>query len=167
MATYKQVLEALPSLSIKEQKEVRTRLDFLLSSKSNSQQVSEGWVFDWLTEGFIYEARRRGLVGNVSKQLYIQLKPKDYEANNEEVRLFLLQKAAGSFNAQEELVLGRVVARALADWLAFRTVPNFRTLIRNINNCVQAVEDSFPGYSESSMLDVLVRKYRKEVVDGT
>src|ERR1043166_6513874 len=121
MTRFQQVINAIPSFSKEELKQIQSRIDFFISSKSDPDTP----LFDWLTEGFIYEARRRGLVGNVTKQLFNHIKPKEYLPRNEEVRSFLLSRASGSFNSQEELVLVRIVARALADWLSFRVPPNF------------------------------------------
>ena len=149
------VLKHLPGLKPEEQQEVKKRLDFLLGSKPKND------VSDWLVEGVCAELVRRGLLAGksagYSSQLWNKVTPKSYAKDSEAVRVFLTENIFYALTVAETYALGRLVARALADYL--QNTPGFglRMMLQQISKVPEALDASYPGYLAAGMLSRLIR----------
>lgn len=146
------VLKLLPDLKPHEQIEVRKRLDFL--TQSNPFQAKKSAREEWLEDCVTEELLRRGITfGSDCKGRL----PKGYWQESEAVRKFLLKAIDKPLSTAEKYALGRVTARALADYL--ENTPGFglKVMFQQINKVPQALDASFPGYIADGMLGMLVK----------
>ena len=147
------VLMIIPTLKPDEQLEVKKRVDFLLSSilTHPSRPVQD----DWLTEGIVTELIRRG---SLHKGMdWKKVAPKGYNKSVENVREFLSRAVRKPLNTAEKYALGRLVARALSDYLANTPGFGLKVVLQNVNKVPEALDASYPGYAASGMLGMLIK----------
>jgi hypothetical protein len=154
-----QVLRLLPQLKPAELTEVRNRLQFL-----GTPDETPG-TDDWLTEGIVSELVRRGLLRKQQDGFWRRSAPKGYSANAEVQREFLIDASRKDLpgrvclplSIQEKYALGRVVGRALADYLANTPGFGLKVMLQNINKIPEALDASFPGYVAAGRLSLLIK----------
>lgn len=154
------ILAKLPMLTERsELEQVKLRLDALLSTTTTKSIKTRTLHVDWLTEGIIGEMRRRGLV---AKKHVDPFRPDSYANSVTEVQAWLLTKSSRALTPPEKLLLGSIVAHALADFLPTDKSPlTLRRMFYAISRVGEALEWAFPGYLQSGMLDFLIRTGRK------
>jgi hypothetical protein len=151
-ANLEQALKLLPQLSPEEQLEVKKRVDYLLKEiPTHPSRPAD----DWLTEGVCSELVRRGYLHKGMD--WHKVAPKGYSKTVEVVREFLLKAVRRPLNTAQKYALGRLVARALADYL--ENVPGFglRVMLQNLDKATPALDASYPGYVASGMLGLLIK----------
>jgi len=163
MSEVKQIISKLPGLTKAERGRIRQTIEFLDGGKGKSA-VTKGASDDWLTPGILYELKRRGMsyIG-ISEQRLNSLAP-NYATDSAAVRADMRErlKRAKAQNSdvrldQAELIsFGRVVARALAEYLQPVAPVGLKLLLGNISKVPDAIEASFPDYLSCSMLGLLI-----------
>lgn len=104
---------------------------------------------DYLLMGIEYELRRRGLLG--SREKLWGVSPKFHRVSAS-VRA-TLEERAGKIAPPQRIALGRLCARALADYLDNGPAPiSGKLLLDNAHKTMTAVENSFPGYLATGLL---------------
>lgn len=148
-----QVLKVIHTLQPEEQLEVKKRVDFLLSS--SPPHSSRSAVNDWLTEGIVTELIRRGQLHKGMD--WKKVAPKGYQQSVDIVCDFLFDAVGRPLNTAEKYALGRVVARALADYL--ENTPGFglKVMLQGVGKVAVALDASYPGYAASGMLGMLIK----------
>jgi hypothetical protein len=118
---------------------------------------------DWLLPGLEYELRRRGLLAlpHITLAWITNLAP-NYAADSELVCKTLKAGLKKTPTQAELLNLGRVVAKALADYvLNERLVPGRtlgpRALLQHVRDIPTALNRAFPEYLACGMLSAIVR----------
>jgi hypothetical protein len=146
------VLKLIPKLNPKEQLEIKQKLDFLLQGiKTHPNRPLD----DWLTEGIVTELVRRGLLHKGMD--WKRVAPSGYQQQSESIRTLLKAATRRPLTAGEQYALGRLVARALADYL--QNTPGFglKVMLQNISKVSEALENSYPGYLVAGMLGMLIK----------
>lgn len=146
------VLKLLPQLKSDEQLEVKKRVDYLLEQ---IPYATTRPADDWLTEGVVSELVRRGQLHKGMD--WHKVMPKGYKKTVEATREFLLKAVRRPLNTAQKYALGRLVARALADYLENTPGVGLRKMLQCINNVPQALDASYPGYAASGMLGLLIK----------
>lgn len=142
-----EIKKRLPRLKPSELETVRATIDVLLGAPK--PVASEK---DWLLEGLLAELRRRGLWTRYAMPR--ELLPSAYPAKAVAVREHLLHGCRGPLKYVEQLALAQAAAAALASWMIKCKIPvTPNTLLANLHNVPLALEESFPGYWASKMLD--------------
>lgn len=142
-----EILQTLPNLKQSELQVLRARVDFLLSLKSDDSA-------DWLIIGILEELKRRGLSAGPD---WRQHAPAGWTKNVEEVRNSLLSKLKKPLSTAEQYVLGRLAAKALADYLNPVVALSLKIMLQNIRNIPTALDASYPGYLEAGTLEFMLR----------
>ena len=150
----KEILVALPSLSKADLGQIKIRVDGLLGESVSRPTETKSPNLDWLTEGFVYECKRRGvLTGLISPVLVSKLTPTGYAERNAAVR----QKLTTN-NSMDDLALGRIVAEALASWIDGFAPVSLKIMLNSIDKTLTALDNSFPGYVQSGLIKFLIRR---------
>jgi hypothetical protein len=132
---------------------VRGRLQALGSLQPSKEAASP--IEDWLLEGIFSELNRRGLMaGRVPLKRVKEIAPK-YAVESERVRGLLMRGLRRPPYVQL-LSLGRVSARALADYLQSWASVSLQSLLQNAGKTPEALDASFPDYLSSGMLTYLI-----------
>jgi hypothetical protein len=156
-AEFARVCAELPKLTPAQLEQVRLRAGFLAGT-SGTRDATPALVHapeddDWLLRGIEAELRRRGVLGR-GRVPAARLVP-DWAARSAKARADLLgylRSGAGG-SARDEAALGRLAARALADYLARGRVPvGPKTLLANVDKVLSAIDAAFPGYLEAGLL---------------
>ena len=149
------VLKLIPQLKPNEQLEVKKRLDFLLG---NTTLGTTTITYDWLSEGIVSELHRRGLQRKLLVGYWRKWAPKGYAAGVLAVREQLRAAVRRPLTTGEQYALGRLAARALADYL--QGVPGFglKVMLQNISKVPEALDNSYPGYLADGMLGMLLSR---------
>lgn len=163
MVNFSRLLKELPELTAEQLKQIRDRTTILLQTSSSDAVPSSTTAgkdldepIDWLLEGYLTELRSRGISVGI-KQTLKQVP--GYKADSLMVRQHLLSASGQSMRTSQRLVLGRVAATALADWLAMANVPiRLKTLLQHTAHVPEAIDASYPGYQEAAVLGALCRE---------
>lgn len=148
----KSILLLLPTLEVEEIRQIKDRVDAILAL-SPTDSVVEGE--DWLGQGICIELRRRGLVRGDAQ---IRAPDKAFIRDQKEMSEFLVERIGRPLKSVEKAVLGQVAARALADYIGHSAPLSMRTMMQNVSKVPQALEDSFPGYLASGMVEKMIRE---------
>lgn len=142
---------SLTELTPAELEQVRLRAAFLSGGSAASPAALDDVDDDWLLRGIGEELKRRGVTGSARMQAD-QVDPR-WREKSAQLRADLVRAHGGTVGARTATALGRMVARALADWLVAARVPlGPRTMLKNVGSAWVAIEEAFPGYVEAGML---------------
>ena len=150
--SYQQVLEALPTLGRKDLNEVRKRCIVLSQGRVEPREVPVEDE-DWLLLGVLHELTRRGLDGRVFR-LKSTGSYAGFASQSERVREVLML-AAPDLTAVERRALGRVAAKALANYITWTAVTR-DSLLTYISRVPVAIDAAYPGYLEHGMLKMVI-----------
>jgi hypothetical protein len=153
--SYQTIVEELPLLTRKQLDEIRKRAALLLQNQSiRSDNVEEQ---DWLLEGVLRECEHRGIY--VGRSFHIKRSGSfaSFATKSEAVRELLTACAPGLMPVQR-VALGHVCARELANLLlrVFNSPPSFKAMMDRIDWIPRALEEAFPGYMASKLLQLAV-----------
>lgn len=149
---FAELCAALPGLTPAQLDALRLRVAFLRGE--DAPPTAPGGPradgADWLARGIEDELRRRGLLG--SGRLPATKLRSDWAEVSKRLRADLLA-ALGEAGERKTSALGRLAARALADWLAAGRVPvSPRTMVGNAEKVFAALDAAFPGYVGAGLL---------------
>lgn len=153
---FSRICALLPELTPAELAAVRLRAGFLGGGSGAAPAQEDHFTDDWLLRGLEDELRRRGLLGR-GRAPVVRLVP-DWAKRSAKVRTDLLGflgflGRSGGGVKRSEAALGRLAARALADYLAAGRVPvSPKTLLTNVDKVLLAIDAAFPGYLEAGLL---------------
>lgn len=147
--TLNTVLKLIPQLNPKELIAVRDRVHFLVADTSAGKLTD-----DWLTDGICNELVRRGLLRKGMD--WRRVAPKNYRRDVAGALEFLFAALRRPLTTPEKYALGRVVALALADYLANTPGFGLRVMLQGVRKVPEALDRSFPGYVASGMLYMLI-----------
>lgn len=155
---FQDLLAKLPGLSADELKQVKARVDALLSLAGAADPAYDD---DWLTAGLFSELERRGLLSSKAprQRLLKSVATKAFYTKSAELRRLLTDRAGATLNTAELYALGRVAARALADSF-YNTPVALKTLMMNIDKVPAALDAAYPGYLEAGLLRMVIRAKR-------
>lgn len=153
MSSLQTVLRILPTLSVTELEEVKSKAQaaLVLSTPPGVPAPAARPDEDWLLEGITYVLRSRGLVRG--ELFAIDGKVKVALA---EVQAALLEAVGRPLKTVEKVALGRVTAEAMADMISTYATLGPRIMLQHIPKALQALENSFPGYLASGMVGLLI-----------
>lgn len=148
---YQQVLKLIPELTASELKQVQARISVLTQASDTAP------VQVWLLDGIFYELQRRGLITSGVETFPFLTGAKKYKEQLDIVGERILTEVVVPLSTVEKQALGRLVARALVDYL--RDIPGFglRVMLQQVSKVPEALEASYPGYLGDGMLGMLVR----------
>jgi hypothetical protein len=151
------VLSALPSFSRSELQNIRQRCQVLMQSGTTSvTPIME--EEDWLLLGMMTETKRRGQYVPARFRADRGSSFGSYNTKAAQVR-DILELCAPGLNLVEKRALGEVAAKALADMLTNRDLDaTFHNMLLRVDRIPAALEREYPGYLESRMLGITVRK---------
>jgi hypothetical protein len=152
---YQDLLEKLPELTQEQMADIRRRVRFLKEDKSNG--VPEQ---DWLLDGILSVLKERGLEPVLPSPFRIRNSRSfgGFETQSDRVRNFL-DIAIPNMNVMEHKILGRLCAIVLAKMLDEWPIEvSLDHMLFHISRIPEALDKSFPGYIESGMLHLLVRR---------
>lgn len=153
------IVKLLPELKPNELVEVRKRLQALTSITAPAPtKATDDWLENCITEELI----RRGVSFGTDWKGRM---PKGYRQQAEAVREFLTKAVTVNalpvrtqpLTSAEKYALGRVTARALADYLSWQEHFGLKVMLQQINKIPEALDASFPGYVASGMLGRLFK----------
>lgn len=131
------------------------------TGKASPRTGANNLESDWLFQGVVRELKRRGLPAFVGSPAMLRSIAPNFELSSQEVRTYFEQKLSGDPKPPtrtELLALGAILGRSLAVHIEPRMPVTLRTMLVNVGNSVEALENSFPGYLAAGMLDKLVRR---------
>lgn len=162
MTILDEVEELLPRLSDDEARLVVNKLRARLSLGGTKMEPAPQFRDDWLMAGIVGELRKRGLVsGKFSMPpVFVKKIAPNYERDAGEV-MAAFNESVADMNPAEQMMLGKIVARNLAEWLCVPLSP--QVLLRNIGHALQAFDTAYPGYLEARMVKAIIRRE----TDGT
>jgi len=149
------ILRQLRSLPPEELSVVRAKMGAWNKLGGNSE-VTERAIMptsddDYLLEGIHFELRRRGLLGaefRIPHRLY----PTGYVQRSAEVRR-LLESKLPRLKPVERTALGRLAARALADYLTnIHVTITPRVIMSHVGNTPIALDEAYPDYLAAGLL---------------
>lgn len=154
---YKLIKEAIPELNRQQLTELRTLASWQLQQKAGRKDegVQEQ---DWLLEGIIFVLNERGLGKQVPHSFRLKNNKSfaSYQTQSERIKS-LIEDALGNNSSTMELKqAGIIAARALASFLAKEV--SFHAMMFSISRIPEAIQRSFPGYIESGLLPLILRK---------
>lgn len=136
-------------LSSADRKKLRMFMDALPGGKGASL-VAPKPNNDWLLTGILYELSRRGMKyrqGVIPEGRYVE----DSEIVRVELTR-LLNVSIPDLKYVEQLALGKVVAKALADYLVNKKLDlGLKVMLNNVGKSLEAIDASFPGYLASGV----------------
>lgn len=148
--SYQSICEELPSLTRKQLDEIRKRCALLMQNQSiHSDAVEEQ---DWLLEGILRECQHRGIY--VGRSFHIKRSGSfaSYATKAQTVRELLTECAPG-LSPVQYVALGQICARELANYLK---QPSFKAMMDRVDWIPTALEQSYPGYMASKLLQLVV-----------
>lgn len=165
MSDVSSVLRQLPTLPDSDLERIKLRVSALLSGKGRSKVRDKVPLqdphpaSDYLLDGMFAELRRRGLMRSTEFIPLAHL-PVAYAEKSTRVMRLLEDRIPAHMRGAEKTALGRVCARALADYLT--SGPNApplspTRLIQCVEHVPTALEASFPGYLEAGLLPLVWR----------
>jgi hypothetical protein len=151
-SSYDSIVAALPYLSRSQLTAIKARCQLLLQMPGDAATPVDDE--DWILLGIINELRRRGQYVPTRFRADRGNSFGAFNTKSAEIRR-LLELAAPGLNIVERRALGQVSAKALADFL--RT-PTFNTMMLHVHMIPMAIDAAFPGYMESQVLGIVVRR---------
>lgn len=159
MSPLQTVLQILPTLSVPELEEVKSKAQagLVLSTLPGVPAPAGRFEGDWLLEGITHVLQSRGIIRSGHSLMMIDGKVKAalLEAQNG-----LLAAVGRPLKTVEKVALGRVTAEALADMISAYAPLGPKIMLQHIPKATQALENSFPGYLASGMVGLLIQQVR-------
>lgn len=147
-SVFKTVIKALPQLKPDELKQVRNYLDACETLSPNNSEDT------WLLDGLVYELARRGLFCSDVQQQNLF---KGYKRQITVLSKMLLAAVRFPVSSTQKAGLGKLVARAFADYFADRSDLSLPVLLQNLHALPVALDRSYPGYVAAGRLGALVK----------
>ena len=116
---------------------------------------------DWLLYGFQSELKARGLGATIPSAFRIKSMRsfKAYGPKSEKIRE-ALELAVPDLSMPEQVALGIIVARALANYISAWTELSLESMLHNVGRTMEALDSAFPGYLDAGMLGHLLKSKR-------
>jgi hypothetical protein len=151
------VLRLLPTLRPEELVELRSKVSASISLSGSPPSTGGGAASDFLLDGIIYELQRRGAIGRNTFAVRRAATGK-YKDEAAAIAATLNEHYPG-LSSLELITAGRVIARALANFLQNANIPvTVNTMVNNAGKGITALDESFPDYFESGLLTSIWRK---------
>jgi len=156
LSELQRIINQLPKLTPAERNQLRQVLAFLDGGKSAKPLPSKS-TDDWLLPGLAHEVKRRGGSHPPLNDTTLNKLAPGYVADSLRVCRHLKDGLPVTIKHEQLLAMGRVVARALADYLQNAGVPiGLKVMLNNVAKMSEAIEQSFPGYLEAGWLGYLI-----------
>lgn len=156
MSPLQTVLQILPTLSVPELEEVKSKAQAGLALSPGVPATAAASTEDWLLEGITQVLRSRGIILQ-GRTLLVDGKVK---AGLIDVQGALLKAVGRPLKTVEKTALGRVTAEAMADMISNYAPLGPKIMLQHIPKATQALENSFPGYLASGMVGLLIQRVR-------
>lgn len=156
--SFDEILRQLPKLTAAQLTELRQRAAALLAVSGVSEEMATD---DWLLQGVLRELDDRGLSGTVPMYFKISNGRQYYGYRGKAKKVRETFEGALVLTRSEQVVLGRLLARSLAEYIErFRPV-NLNAMLQHADLVLPAFEDAFPGYLKSGLVPVLLRGFHR------
>jgi hypothetical protein len=152
---YEMLAERISELTLQQAIDLRRKLNFLKDQKADGDDHD-----DWLLKGIFKVLNDRGLGHTIPSNFRIKSSKSfgGFATQSERVRTFL-DKAIPNMNVMEQTILGNLCAITLANLIeSWDREVSLETMLFHIGRIPEALERSFPGYIQSRMLRLLVRR---------
>jgi hypothetical protein len=144
-----QIQSLYHQLNSADRKKLRMFMDALPGGKGASLMAPMP-NDDWLLTGILYELSRRGM-----KYRHEIVPEGNYAEDSEIVRselTRLLGISIPDLKYVEQLALGKLVAKALANYLVNKKLNlGLKVMLNNVGKSLEAIDASFPGYLASGV----------------
>lgn len=149
------VLELIPRLNEDELEEVSKNIKALgqFHRKSNIDIHD-----DYLLQGILYEVEWLGLSETIPPFFKIKNAKSfnAYSKNAEQVRS-MLDRHLPDLTLPDKLLLGRLCARLLREYMESWCVPDFTSILSNVSKIPRVLENAYPGYIRNGALPYVLR----------
>lgn len=150
---FEHILSSLPQLSPEELAIVRERVMAL--SSLDGVRVED----DWLLQGIIAVLGDLGLDDTVPLNFRITNRRQfhGYLPKSEKVRA-VAERGISNATKLDRLALGRLLAKCLAAKIQDFRVVSLNAMLQHVELALSALDECFPGYLQSGLLRILIRK---------
>ena len=154
------LVRRLPELTKNQMTTLRRHLLFLIDDKESGSVANE----DWILHGIVTVLNERGLGYMIPPHFRIKKSRSfaGYETSADRVRT-LLTDAIPEMTVTEQRSLGVIAARALADYISQWSSVSFDSLMRNVSKIPEALDEAFPGYTQSGLMRFILAARRATV----
>lgn len=152
------VLELLPGLREDDLEEVTKQIKALAQFHRRSNVDIQQ---DYLLQGIFYEVEWMGL-GETIPPFFKLKNAKSFNAfGKHSVRIRdMLERHLPDLTLPDKLLLGRLCARILREYMETWCAPDFSGLLANISRLPRAIEDSYPGYLRNGAMRYIIANVR-------
>jgi predicted secreted protein len=155
---FPEVVAALPHLSRVELDQLALRLQALRGGSKLAKIVNKNQSpDDWLLHGVELELRRMGISNKYLVRGWKTFAA-SYGERAEAIREKLEQHMGEGMTQAEKIALGRMAARALADYLRPIATISPKLMLSNIDKVLVALDQSYPDYLRTGMLRFLLHR---------
>lgn len=161
MADFKDILASLPALTPYQLEEVRKRVSALQNFMGQRGTREETVDDDWLLSGIIEHLKASGLGATIPPYGVIK-KLHGYAVFNKKsvkIREFI-EKEVPNLTKTEKRAMGIVLARCLDHNIKDWSEVSLTTLMRFVGKVPEALDESYPGYTQAGCLHMLVKNRR-------